>query len=61
MEPVLLTSKELSKIISMPVYTIRKLVREGVLPAYKISKKSYLFKFSEVINIIEKYRIDNKH
>ncbi len=59
MEPLLLTSRQLSKIISIPTYTIRKLVRQGVFPAYKINGKSYLFNINEVLKVIEDHRVNN--
>ena len=53
MDKIFLTSKQLSEKIDTPVYTIRKLVREGVLPAYRITGKNYLFDFDEVVKIIK--------
>ncbi|HOW81995.1 MAG TPA: helix-turn-helix domain-containing protein [Spirochaetota bacterium] len=55
---VFVTTKELSSIISIPEYTIRKLVRTGVFPAYQVLGKGYLFKPDEIIKIINKDRIN---
>jgi len=55
---IFVDSKQLSEIICIPVYTIRQKVREGVFPAYQMTKKSYLFKVSEIVKIIEESKID---
>ncbi|HPR49663.1 MAG TPA: helix-turn-helix domain-containing protein [Spirochaetota bacterium] len=55
---IFVTTKELSQIISMPQYTIRKLVRDGVFPAYQVLGKGYLFKPDEIVKIISKDRIN---
>jgi hypothetical protein len=49
----LVKSKELSLIISIPVYSIRKLTREGKIPAYHIDGKSYLYDPDEVISVVK--------
>lgn len=49
----LVTSEKLSEIIDVPVWTIRKMVRERQIPAYSPSKKSYLFDPEEVIASIK--------
>ncbi len=48
-----LTVKDLSTKIDTPPYTIRKLVREGKLPAYRLTGKNYLFDYDEIIEIIK--------
>lgn len=45
--------KELSKLIDTPAYTIRKLIREGVIPAYRFGKH-YLCDLDEVVFVIKK-------
>lgn len=47
----LVSVKELSKIIEMPPYTIRKKVRLGEFPAYKLDKKNYRFDPDEILKI----------
>lgn len=49
----LVKSKELSQIVSIPVYSIRKLTREGKIPAYQIDMKSYLYDPDEVIAVVK--------
>jgi excisionase family DNA binding protein len=49
----LVTSDKLSEIIGVPIWTIRKMVREKRIPAYSPSKKSYLFDPDEVIAAIK--------
>jgi len=49
----LVTSERLSEIIGVPIWTIRKMVREKKIPAYSPSKKSYLFDPEEVITAIK--------
>jgi len=49
----LVTSEKLSEQIGIPVWTIRKMVREKQIPAYSPSKKSYLFDPEEVISAIK--------
>ena len=53
MNTKLLTVKQLSEVISTPPYTIRKLVRERKLPAYKLTGKNYLFDIEEILQIIK--------
>ena len=52
-----ITADQLSSLISTPVYTIRKLVREKKLPAYKITGKNYLFDYNEVLEVIKQCRV----
>ena len=54
LEKKFITVKELSRIISMPAYTIRKLIREGKITAYRISKRKYYLDVDEVIKEIKK-------
>lgn len=58
MEKIFVNSKQLSEIIGMPVYSIRKRVREKTFPAYQVDGKNYLFKISEIQKIIEGRRVD---
>jgi len=51
-------SRELSEIISIPVSTIRRLVREKKIPAYQIGDRNYLFKPDEVEECIRKGRVN---
>ncbi len=55
---IYVNSKELSKIISLPISSIQRLVRERRIPAYKIDRKQYLFKLEEVIQSIDDMRIN---
>ena len=54
---IFISVKELSKKICTPPYTIRKLVREGKLPAYRITGKNLLFDYDEIIEIIQTNRV----
>ena len=47
------TSEKLEKMISMPSYTIRKLTRQGIFPAYKIGCRGYLYDPLEIRDIIK--------
>ncbi len=52
-EKLYISSKELSQLISIPVFTIQKMVRERIIPAYTLNNgKRYLFDLNEVISII---------
>ena len=53
----LVTSEKLSEIINLPVWTIRKMVRERKIPAYSPNNKSYLFDPEEVITAIKTFPI----
>ena len=55
---IFVTSKQLSEIIGMPVYSIRKRVREKTFPAYQMDGKNYLFKISEIIKIVEGRKVE---
>lgn len=50
----LVTSKGLSEIISVPVYTIRELTRKGIIPAYRLTRKGYLYDPDVVVDCIKK-------
>lgn len=54
---VLITSDQLSEIINIPVWTIRKMVREKRIPAYSPNNKSYLFDPEEVIAAIKTHKV----
>jgi DNA-binding transcriptional MerR regulator len=53
----LITVKELSKIISISAYSIRRYVREGIFPAYRLGSRVYLFDIDEIIQIIKNYEV----
>ena len=53
-EKTYLTVKELSERISIPAYTIRRLVREGRLPAYQLTDRGYLLNVDEVVEVIRR-------
>jgi hypothetical protein len=55
----LVKSKELSRIISIPVQSIRLLTREGKLPAYRIDGKNNLYDPEECIKIIKEKGLKN--
>jgi len=52
-EKKLITVEEMTKIISLPGYTIRRLIQRGVIPAYRPSGKAYLLDPAEVIQAIK--------
>jgi hypothetical protein len=58
--PRFIRSKELSLIISIPVYSIRLLTRQGKLPAYRIDGKNYLYDPEECIKIIKEKGLKNE-
>jgi len=51
------TVTEIAKFTSIPVYTLRKLIRDKVIPAYKVTAKSYLLDLEEVVAVIKKHRV----
>jgi len=51
-------SKELSKMIGIPVTAIQRLVRQKRLPCYQLDDKQYLFKPDEVEAAIKGRRIN---
>jgi len=53
----LVNSTQLSEIIGVPVWTIRKMVREKQIPAYSPSKKYFLFDPDEVIAAIKEHSV----
>jgi excisionase family DNA binding protein len=55
--PIYVDAKQLSSLIGMPEWSIRKHVREGRIPAYRFGRKNYLFKVEEVVKIIEESRV----
>ncbi|MBP7735439.1 MAG: hypothetical protein KA369_05640 [Spirochaetes bacterium] len=59
-EKIFVTSRQLSEMIGMPVYTIRQKAREGVFPVYGVTEKGYLFKVAEIVKIIEGTKIKLK-
>jgi excisionase family DNA binding protein len=58
-EKLFINSKELSQLISVPVFTIQKMVREKILPAYSLNNgKRFLFNLNEVMKIIKDSKIN---
>ena len=53
-----INSKTLAEKLDLKVTAIQRLVREGRIPAYKIDRKQYLFKFEEVSEIITNNRVN---
>ncbi len=53
MNQKLVKSKTLATVIDLPVYTIRKLAREGKIPYYKVDDKNFLFDPLEVVECIK--------
>jgi len=51
------SSKELSELISIPVWTIQKLTREKKLTAYSFGRR-FLFNVDEVCNQIKKFKVN---
>ena len=52
-----ITVKELAKKIPLSDWTIRDLIRKGVLPAYKVSERIYLLDYDEVVKAIKKNKL----
>jgi hypothetical protein len=59
MNQKLVKSKNLSLLIDVPVYTIRKLTREGKFPGYKVDGKNYLYDPDEIIELIKNIGMKN--
>jgi len=57
MSEKLITSKQLSEIINISVYTIQKWVREKKINAYSPNSRTFLFDPDEVINSIKKFKV----
>ncbi|MFH0975858.1 MAG: hypothetical protein V1874_08765 [Spirochaetota bacterium] len=57
-EKLFVNSKELSTLISVPVYSIQKMVREKILPAYSLNGRRFLFKLDEILLIINNSKIN---
>jgi excisionase family DNA binding protein len=57
MQKKFVTSKQLSEIISVPVWTIQKLTRERKITAYSFGRR-LLFDVEEVCSQIKKYRVN---
>jgi excisionase family DNA binding protein len=58
-EKLFVTSKELSQLISIPVFSIQKMVREKILPAYSLNNgRRFLFNLNEVMTIISDSKIN---
>lgn len=49
---LLVNVEELSNIISIPTYTIRRMAKEGTIPGYKPNRK-WLFDPAEVVKTIK--------
>ena len=57
MDKVFINTRELSALISVPIWSIQKMVRERRLPAYSLNNRTYLFDLDEVIKIIEESKV----
>jgi hypothetical protein len=51
----LITVQELSEIVSISPYNLRKLAYADIIPSYRPTRK-YLFDLDEVIEAIKKYK-----
>lgn len=57
-EKIFVSSKELSQLISVPIFTIQKMVREKILPAYSLNKgRRFLFKLDEILKVINDKKV----
>ena len=57
----LIDIEKLSEIVDLPVYTLRQLALNGIIPSYRITRKRYLFDPNEVIiHIKENYKMHRK-
>lgn len=50
----LITSKELSELISVPVWSVQKLSREKRIPAHSLNGRTFLYDPDEVVDFIKK-------
>ncbi len=53
MNQKLVKSKTLANLLDLPVYSVRKLARDGKIPCYKIDNKNFLFDPDEVVECIK--------
>jgi len=53
MNQKLVKAKTLANLIDLPVYSIRKLARDGKIPFYKVDNKNFLFDPHEVVESIK--------
>ena len=53
----LLTSEDLADALSISVRTVHRLVSSGLLPCYRLSKRSLRFKFDEVTLALSRVRV----
>lgn len=53
----LINSEELSKRVSIPIWSIQKLTREKKIPAYSINGRTFLYDPEEVISAIKKQKV----
>ncbi len=51
-------TKALSEKLAIPVYTLTKMVRMGVIPAYQPMGKDYFFIKTEVIKALKQTRVN---
>lgn len=57
-EKIFVSSKELSQLISVPIFTIQKMVREKILPAYSLNKgRRFLLKLDEILKVINDKKV----
>ncbi len=56
-QPIYVDVKNLSALVGISEWSLRKLVRTGRLPAYRFDRKKYLFKVAEIIEIIDNSKV----
>lgn len=50
-------TKGLSKFLGISEWSVRRYTREGIFPAYRLSKRRTLYKLDEIIEVINKMKI----
>lgn len=54
----LLTTDDIAHMLHLSPYTVRKMVREGKIPAYQLNGKHYLFDPDEVVRTVKRSRVN---
>ena len=52
-EKIFLNTKQLSQKIGTPAFTIRKLTREGIFPAYRVTKKTIIMIMKRLLRLLK--------
>lgn len=56
-EEIFVETKRLSKFLGISEWSVRRYTREGIFPAYRLSKRRTLYKLDEIVEVINKMKI----